>query len=175
LAAIPATQAHALADRVIPNGHTLAESEGCAPPARANAGRFQILERLSALSPRHKVSLALAPLAIIATVFASSPRHPKQPTPERRAPAAKRLETDAPTVVPSVSPPTRRLPAPQASAIATRTRSQKTLLRQAADSIAEGNYANARSQLAELQASDPNNASYGAALRIIDRSLANPR
>jgi hypothetical protein len=177
LAAIPASQARALPACPTPDVDTLIRDASCEQPSSGSATSFAAIKHFSALSPRRKALLALAPLAVFATVYALNTQRVRQPTTARHTQAAKRLSPEAPLMAKTATPAelTPAAPASLAGAGATRNRSQKTLLRQAADSIAEGNYANARALCAQLQASDPQNPAYGAALRIIDRQLAKPR
>lgn len=137
-----------------------------------------IIERLAALSRRHKASLAMAPVALLAAVYVllSPPRSRPATAANQRSPAPMRVPAEAPPASNSPVGPSIASPATPGSMVApVRSHSPRTLLRQATDAIAEGNYVEARALLVQLQASEPMNPAYGAALRIIDGAIAKSR
>jgi hypothetical protein len=120
-----------------------------------------------------RISLGLLPLALFAflSMFwggaSSTPKEPSVRIPAK--PADSGLER---VVVPTENrsdpgvAPSSLLDAPKAPGT-----SEKTLERQGADAIAEGNYAAARRIYQTLAAKDPDNEAYRAVLKLLDRRL----
>lgn len=124
-----------------------------------------------------RISIVLFPFALgsAASVFLGAPATSAPTTASRTAVApAASLAQAAPspeqTSTARVAEATEPAPTPSLP-----MGMQKSLQRQAADALAEGNYAAARTLYQSLVASEPNNAAYGAAVRLLDRRLAKRR
>jgi TolA-binding protein len=170
----PLEPARASADSDVPAG----------PPVATPAPRVMVSPLWSreaawfkAQSLTRRVSIVLFPLALCSAVvvFLDAPATPA-PTPARRAAvaAADSLAQAAPNPA-EVSTVTAASATEPVTAPSLPAGVQKTLQRQAADALAEGNYATARTLYQALLASEPNNATYGAAVRLLDQRLAKRR
>jgi hypothetical protein len=137
----------------------------------ASWGRFLQLPRA------RQIQLCLFPVALLAAAFVflgGSPAPRSKPAAQATSKPAESL-SKATSVAPQVSVASAVVAPVSIDSRATAAGTQKTLERQAADALAEGNDGAARRMYETLAKDHPDNDAYRAVLKLLDRRLAKPR